>query len=634
HGTVENVTSSATASVANVNDAATGSVTVTGTATQGQTLTASNNIADADGLGAITYHWLRDGVDTGSTGTTYVLLEADVGTAVSARATYTDGHGTVENVTSSATASVANVNDAATGSVTVTGTATQGQTLTASNNISDADGLGVITYHWLRDGVDTGSTGTTYVLLEADVGTVVSARATYTDGHGTVENVTSSATASVANVNDAATGSVTVTGTATQGQTLTASNNIADADGLGTITYHWLRDGVDTGLTGTTYVLAGADVGTTISARASYTDGHNTAETVTSQSTQPITQANVNVAPQLPTGSLFTITTGAASWTQATLLSGATDQDGDALTVVLVDSCQHGILTINPDGSIQYRSTDGFAGTDSFTYQAFDGQLGSIARRVDIMVIAISPPAPPAVVDEPEVEPPVELTKPDKPVAPPVVKPAAPTVIQAVDKPAVTTPTNQDETLLTQTQPGGGQGTGRSTTHTYVSTRPVVTLPQLVAYNINPAWVPSAAASPLIQLLDLIQSKQAPQLDDINLRITPLGDFGHALPSSSLLGTQLGGESKDAKNIQLTRTATYSTGLGLSIGTIWWTARMSGLVTSALISAPAWRSFDPLPVITSPAGDGDGTDGDLDDREIDNMFDADSPMEEDMPVIQ
>ncbi|MDO9208248.1 MAG: hypothetical protein Q7T91_08330, partial [Sulfuricurvum sp.] len=294
HGTVENVTSSATASVANVNDAATGSVTVTGTASQGQTLTANNNIADADGLGAITYHWLRDGVDTGSTGTSYVLVGADVGTAISARATYTDGHGTVENVTSSATASVTNVNDAATGSVTVTGTATQGQTLTASNNIADSDGLGVITYHWLRDGVDTGSTGTTYVLVEADVGTAVSALATYTDGNGTVENVTSVATASVANVNDAATGSVTVTGTATQGQTLTASNNITDADGLGAITYHWLRDGVDTGSTGTTYVLLEADVGTAVSARATYTDGHGTVENVTSSATASV--ANVNDA--------------------------------------------------------------------------------------------------------------------------------------------------------------------------------------------------------------------------------------------------------------------------------------------------------------------------------------------------
>jgi hypothetical protein len=143
------------------------------------------------------------------------------------------------------------VNDAPSGGVTITGTPTQGQTLNASNTIADADGLGTITYHWLRDGVDTGSTGAAYLLTEADVGALMSVRAVYTDGGGTVESVASANTAAVANVNDAPTGSVTITGTPTQGQTLTASNNLADIDGLGTITYHWLRDGVDTGTTGT-----------------------------------------------------------------------------------------------------------------------------------------------------------------------------------------------------------------------------------------------------------------------------------------------------------------------------------------------------------------------------------------------
>ena len=42
--------------------APTGSVMITGTAEVGQTLSAGNTLADADGLGAITYQWNRDGV--------------------------------------------------------------------------------------------------------------------------------------------------------------------------------------------------------------------------------------------------------------------------------------------------------------------------------------------------------------------------------------------------------------------------------------------------------------------------------------------------------------------------------------------------------------------------------------------
>jgi hypothetical protein len=50
--------------------------------TEDQVLTASNTLADADGLGSITYQWQRGGVDiNGATANTYTLVQADVGTA-------------------------------------------------------------------------------------------------------------------------------------------------------------------------------------------------------------------------------------------------------------------------------------------------------------------------------------------------------------------------------------------------------------------------------------------------------------------------------------------------------------------------------------------------------------------------
>src|SRR5207342_1355748 len=166
HGTAESLASASTAVVTNVNDAPTGTVTISGTAAQNQVLTASNTLADADGLGAISYQWQRDGANiSGATGTSYTLLEADVGHAIRVVASYADGHGTAESVASSATASVANVNDAPTGTVTVSGSASKGQVLTASNTLADADGLGAISYQWQRDGVNVvGATGTTYTL--------------------------------------------------------------------------------------------------------------------------------------------------------------------------------------------------------------------------------------------------------------------------------------------------------------------------------------------------------------------------------------------------------------------------------------------------------------------------------------
>ena len=51
----------------------------------------------------------------GATASTLVLGEAQVGKAITVTASYTDGHGTAESITSAASAAVANVNDAPTG---------------------------------------------------------------------------------------------------------------------------------------------------------------------------------------------------------------------------------------------------------------------------------------------------------------------------------------------------------------------------------------------------------------------------------------------------------------------------------------------------------------------------------------
>jgi Ca2+-binding RTX toxin-like protein/methionine-rich copper-binding protein CopC len=175
------------------NSAPTGSVSISGTATQNQTLTASNTLADADGLGSISYQWLADGVAiSGATSSTLVLGQVQVGKAISVVASYTDAGGTAESVTSTASASVANTNDAPTGSVSITGSVVLGGTLTASNTLADADGLGSISYQWLADGVAiSGATSSAHTVTSTDLGKHLSVQANYTDGGGTAESVSS-----------------------------------------------------------------------------------------------------------------------------------------------------------------------------------------------------------------------------------------------------------------------------------------------------------------------------------------------------------------------------------------------------------------------------------------------------------
>ena len=196
-GLVSTTAIQATVAVAPVNDTPTGAVTITGTAAQNQVLTASNTLADVDGLtpNTITYQWLADGTDiTGATTSTLTLTQAQVGKTITVKAAYTDLLGTAESESSAVSSAVANVNDAPTGTVTITGEDSQGQTLTAVNTLADIDGLLTPTYQWLAGGIAiAGATASTLTLTQAQVGKAFMVKAAYTDLLGTAETVSSAA---------------------------------------------------------------------------------------------------------------------------------------------------------------------------------------------------------------------------------------------------------------------------------------------------------------------------------------------------------------------------------------------------------------------------------------------------------
>ena len=339
-----------TVSVANVNDAPTGAVTVIGTATLNQILTVANTLADADGLGAIGYQWQSstDGSTWtaigGATADSFMLSEAQVGQQVRVNASYTDGHGTAESVASAATVAIVNPNYAPTGAVSVSGITTQNETLTAANTLADTDGLGAIGYQWQSSTDGTtwtaidGATADTFTLSEAQVGQQVRVNASYTDGHGTPESKTSAATPAIANVNDAPTGTVSVSGTATQKETLTAANTLADIDGLGAIGYQWQSSTDGTtwsaigGATASSFTLGEAQVGQQVRAVASYTDGHGSAESANSEATTAI--ANVNDAPTISTAIADQSATQGQAFSLVVPADAFADSDvGDRLTL-------------------------------------------------------------------------------------------------------------------------------------------------------------------------------------------------------------------------------------------------------------------------------------------------------------
>jgi hypothetical protein len=303
-GTAEAKTSSVTSAIAGVNDPHTGGVSISGTSTENQVLTAVSTLADIDGLGPLHYQWQRNTgsgfVNVGVDQATYTLGDADVGGLIRVVASYTDSQGFAESATSTSTATISGINDPHTGGASISGSAIEDQVLTALSTLADADGLGPLHYQWQRDSgggfVNVGLDQSTYTLGDADIGGLVRVVVSYTDGQGFAESATSAGTTAIAIANDAHTGGVTITGSATENQVLTAVSTLADSDGLGPLQYQWQRNTgsgfVNVGVNQATYTLGDADVSGLIRVVVSYTDGQGFLESATSAPSSAIAAVN------------------------------------------------------------------------------------------------------------------------------------------------------------------------------------------------------------------------------------------------------------------------------------------------------------------------------------------------------
>ncbi|MSZ77291.1 MAG: hypothetical protein F2667_09320, partial [Actinobacteria bacterium] len=167
---------------------------ISGVAASGATLTLSEGTWDPAGT-TFTYQWLADGAPVaGATGRTLVLTDAQVGAKISVVVTGSfTGSAPAKAVSAETETVTAPRAISVVGGPGVTGTAQVGELLTArpgTVNPSDAS----VSVQWLRDGVAIpGAVGTTYRLVDADLGTSVSARVTYAKaGYETLTNTSAS----------------------------------------------------------------------------------------------------------------------------------------------------------------------------------------------------------------------------------------------------------------------------------------------------------------------------------------------------------------------------------------------------------------------------------------------------------
>ena len=260
--------------------------TISGTATQGQTLTAYEGSPDPT-PDSFTYEWFADGVTIGSqTAKTLQLTQAHVGKKISVEVTAKKAGYNDASDTSPETAAV--IGTFTTGpTATISGTAMHGETLTADEGTPDPT-PDSFTYEWFADGVTIGSqTAKTLQLTSAHVGKKISVTVTAKKAGLTDASDTSPETAAV--IGTFTTGpTATISGSARQGQTLTADEGAPDPT-PDSFSYEWFADGVTIGSqTAKTLQLTSAHVGKQISVKITAKKAGLTDASDTSPETVPV----------------------------------------------------------------------------------------------------------------------------------------------------------------------------------------------------------------------------------------------------------------------------------------------------------------------------------------------------------
>jgi hypothetical protein len=259
---------------------------ISGTATQGQTLSTTNGTWTKSPTG-YTYQWRRcDSAGnncadvSGATSSTYALVYADAGSTLRVVVTATNAYGSTPATSTQypASGTVQGLAPVNTALPIISGTAAVGQTLSTTSGSWDNSPTGY-TYQWRRcDSAGSscstisGATSSTYALVLADAGSTIRVAVTATNPYGSTAATSARypAAVTVTEFPPANTVLPTISGTAAVGQTLSTDDGTWTNSPTG-YTYQWqlCNPGGQQcsdipGATASSYVVQSGDSGQTL----------------------------------------------------------------------------------------------------------------------------------------------------------------------------------------------------------------------------------------------------------------------------------------------------------------------------------------------------------------------------------
>ncbi|MFL6633222.1 MAG: DUF4214 domain-containing protein [Massilia sp.] len=197
------------------------------------TATVSSDGAD---LRSVSYQWLADGQVVATTPTNqFAPADAQVGKAITVNLLYSDPAGADHKVAGANGLTVLDVENRPTGGIDVVPAETEPGLWRIFNVLEDADGMGTVSYQWKVDGKPiAGATGTEFRTTPDQVDTHVEVVASWIDGRGHAESVSSD---DLLFLWPSTWGTAGVIGNFAPGEALHA--NVTDPEGLNKVYYAW-----------------------------------------------------------------------------------------------------------------------------------------------------------------------------------------------------------------------------------------------------------------------------------------------------------------------------------------------------------------------------------------------------------
>ena len=311
---------------------------ISGTAQQGDTLTEGGDTW-TNSPDSYVYQWedcdasgANCAAIPGATAQTYVLGAADVGDTIRVTVTATNGGGSSTPAWSAATGTVTTLAPVNSAPPTVSGTATQGQTLTEAHG-TWSNGPTSYSYQWedcnsagAACSPIAGATSQTYTLATSDVGSTIVVEETATNGNGSSAPAASAPTAVVLPLPPSNGSLPTIRGTAQQGQTLTVSeatwtnNPTQVSDQWEECDSSGNNCAKITGATGGTYVPTAGEVGNTLRVHETATNAGGSGSADSAPTAVVLPAAPSDASPPTISGSAVegqTLTGADGSWSNA-----------------------------------------------------------------------------------------------------------------------------------------------------------------------------------------------------------------------------------------------------------------------------------------------------------------------------